>query len=125
MDKVIYPELSFRLTGLAFKIFNDIGYGMSEKYYQEAFAVVLEKEHIPFKREQFVRLFYEGKPMGKYFLDFVVDDKIIIELKTRPRLGYVHIKQVMGYLKTLGFKLAILIYFTKDGVKFRRILNAQ
>jgi GxxExxY protein len=50
--------------------------------------------------------------------------KIVVELKVRPRLGYTHIKQVMDYLKTIGCKLAILIYFTRDGVKYRRVINS-
>ena len=56
-------------------------------------------------------------------MDFVVDNKLVVELKVRPRLGYIHIKQVMNYLKVTGYKLALLIYFTKEGVKYRRIIN--
>lgn len=123
--QLIYPELSYRIIGLTFKVFNDTGYGMNEKYYQKALAIALEKERINFKREQFVQLVYQDKKVGSYFLDFVVDGKIVVELKTRHRLGYIHVKQVVGYLKTTGHKLAILIYFTHDGVKYRRIVNAE
>jgi len=56
--------------------------------------------------------------------DFLVDNKIIIELKVRPRIGYVHIKQLLAYLKMTELKLAIIIYFTQDGVKYRRIVNS-
>ena len=97
---------------------------MSEKYYQQAFSKELEKLKLVFEKERMVHVLYDNQILGKYFLDFVVDDKVVVELKVRPRLGYVHIKQVMGYLKTTGHKLAILIYFTKDGVRYRRVLNA-
>ena len=50
--------------------------------------------------------------------------KIIVELKIRPRIGYTHIKQDFSYLRTTGYKLAILIYFTREGVKYRRVLNS-
>lgn len=122
--KVFYPELSYKIIGAAFNVFNDVGYGMNEKYYQGAFAKALEREKISFKKEQMVRLDYKGESIGMYFLDFVADDKIVVELKVRQRFGYVHIKQVMSYLKATGYKLAILIYFTGDGVKYRRIINA-
>lgn len=124
-DKVIYPELSYKIMAVAFRIFNKVGFGMPEKYYQEAFAKELQKEKISYEREKFIKLKYNNQDIGKYFLDFVVDNKIVIELKVRPRFGYVHIKQAIGYIKSGDYKLAILIYFTHDGVKYRRVLNAS
>ena len=123
MNDVIYPELSYKIIGAAFRVFNNVGYGMSEKFYQQAFAKELEILQIGFEKEKLVNIIYGGESIGKYFLDFVVDGKVVVELKVRPRLGYVHIKQVMSYLKTTGHKLAILVYFTRDGVRYRRVLN--
>ena len=96
---------------------------MSEKFYQKAFAETLRKENIPFKRECMISKDYGGSKTARWFLDFVVDDKIVLELKVRPRFGYTDIKQVVEYLKVAGYQLAILIYFTRDGVKYRRILK--
>ena len=121
--ELAYPELSYKLVGLAFKVFNDLGYGRPEKFYQRAYGKLLEIEKISFKKEQLIPLIYQNSLIGKYFLDFVVDEKVVIELKTRPNIGYTHIKQVVGYLKSGGYGLAILIYFTRDGVKYRRIVN--
>lgn len=104
-------------------MFNDFGYGLPEKFFQKAFAQLLEREKIPFERELFLKLNYQGKDIGKYFIDFLIDQKIIIELKVRPQLGYVHVRQVNTYLKSSNLKLAILIYFTREGVKYRRIVN--
>ena len=122
-DKVIYPELSYRIMAVAFKVFNKVGFGMSEKYYQSAFAKELESEKILYEREKIIRLKYNNDDIGRYFLDFVIDKKVVIELKVRPRFGYVHIKQTLGYLKAGDYKLAIMIYFTNDGVKYKRIVN--
>ena len=124
VEKIIYPKLSYKILGASFRVFNEIGYGMNEKYYQRVFAKTLENENVSFKKEQMVNLMYDRELIGKYFLDFVVDDKIVVELKVRPKLGYIHIRQVMSYLKVTGYKLAILIYFTRDGIKHRRIVNA-
>jgi GxxExxY protein len=96
---------------------------MAEKFYQKAFALGLEQKGLSFVREKKCVMEYMGKPLSSFFLDFVVEDSVVVELKVRPRLGYVHIKQVKEYLKVTGLKLAILIYFTKDGVKYRRVLN--
>ncbi|HPZ74293.1 MAG TPA: GxxExxY protein [Candidatus Paceibacterota bacterium] len=123
--KIIYPELSYKIIGVAFKIFNEIGFGMSEKFYQKAFAKELDKEKISYEKEKCIKLNYQDQNIGSYFLDFLIEDKIIVELKVRPRFGYVHIRQVLSYLRSSGYKLAILIYFTRDGVKYRRIINTK
>jgi GxxExxY protein len=122
--KVIYKDLSYAIVGTAYKTFKVTGYGMPEKYCQGVFAEELNKIGLKFEREKHVTLNYEGKPICRYFLDFMVEDAIVVELKVRPKIGYVHIDQVMGYLKAINKKLAILIYFTNEGVKYRRILNS-
>ncbi|KKS16074.1 MAG: hypothetical protein UU71_C0008G0003 [Parcubacteria group bacterium GW2011_GWB1_41_6] len=121
--EIIYKDLSYKIMGMAFKIFNELNYGMKEKYYQRAFITELETNNIKYEKEKFITLSYKNQIIGKYFIDLLIDDKIIIELKTRPALGYIHIKQVMEYLNKLNKKLAIIIYFTKDGVKYRRVVN--
>lgn len=125
MNKLIYPELSYQIIGVAYTIFNELGYGRSEKFYQRAFEQLLETSGINFTRELMVRHTLQGKPFARYYLDFVIEGKVVVELKVRPRLGYVHIKQVVDYLNSGGYKLAIILYFTPDGVKFRRVLNAN
>ena len=124
-EQVVYPELSYRLVGCAYTVFNALGFGLSEKTYQKAYAEELALASLEFVRERMVVLSYRDKPLAKFFLDFDVEDKIIIELKVRPRLGYIDIKQTQQYLKITVYKLAILIYYTKEGVKYRRILNVR
>ncbi|MEK7166523.1 MAG: GxxExxY protein [Patescibacteria group bacterium] len=122
---LIHPELSYEIVGAAFSVYNQLGFGHKEVYYQRALAEEFKKINIKFEREKQILLEYDGKQIGKYILDFVVDGKIIVELKVRPRLGYTDIKQVKSYLKSSNFRLAILIYFLKDKVSYRRILNAE
>ncbi len=124
-QKVIYPELSYQIIGSAFRVFNANGFGMSEKFYQNALAEEFRTEKLDFEKEVMIVKELGGKSIVRWFLDFVVGNRIVVELKVRPRFGYVHVKQTMEYLKIGRYKLAILIYFTKDGVKFRRILNGS
>lgn len=123
-NKVIYKDLSYTIIGVAYKTFKATGYGMPEKYCQGVFAEELNKAGLKFEKELAAALSYEGKIITKYYLDFMIEDSVIVELKVRPKIGYTHIDQVMGYLEATNKKLAILIYFTKDGVKFRRVLNS-
>jgi GxxExxY protein len=122
-DRYIYKELSHKIVGAAFEVYNTVGFGMPEKYIQAAYAEELKAQGLKFEREFYLNLKYHDKTLTKHYADFKVEEKVIVELKTRPHLGYVHIKQVEAYLIASGCKLAIILYFTKDGVKFRRVLS--
>ena len=75
-----------------------MGWGLPEKDYQNALAIELSKLKLIFTREVFVPLHYKTVNIGKYFADFIVDDKIILELKVVSKMGYTHSKQVLTYL---------------------------
>lgn len=123
--KIIYPDLSYKLLGIAFKIFNELGFGFPEKHYQRALASEFNDLKINFKEQVLIPLKYKEKEIGRYFADFVVENKILLELKVINKLGYHHSKQVLGYLENGKIKLGILLYFTKDGVKYKRIINSK
>lgn len=123
MGEIIYPELSYQLIGLAFRVSNQLGYGYQEKYYQRAYACELEKEKIKYIREFEVEINYGGQNIGKYKLDFIVENKIIVEFKVASEFRYRYVRQVLDYLNQTNKKLAILIYFTKSGIRYKRIIN--
>jgi len=122
---LVYPDLSYKIIGVAFKVFNTLGYGHQEKYFQRAMALEFDKQGIKYEREKEIVLNYNNQCIGKYFLDFIVENKIILELKVVPKFKHIHLKKTLDYLNTTKAKLAILIYFTKDGVKYRRIINPK
>jgi len=122
-NNLIYPELSYKIIGSAFKIYNKLGWGHKESIYQKSLALELNNLGLKFEKEKFVQTKYDGQEVGREFLDFIVENKIILELKVMPKLGYIHINQVVSYLKSTDLQLAILIYFLKDGVRYRRIIN--
>lgn len=124
MQEIIYPELSFKLVGLAYDVFNHLGYGLQEKAYQSAYEQGLIDHGYGYEREKMIELFYNGKKIGKYFLDFIVDSSIVVELKVAPFVNHVPVKQVREYLKLCNKRLAIIFYFTQEGVKVFRILNS-
>lgn len=123
MKNLVYPELSYKIIGIAFKVFNDLGYGHQEKYFQRAMGLEFQKEAIKYEREREVKLNYNGQCIGKYFLDFIVENKILVELKVTPEIRHIHVMRTLEYLNEAKLKLAILIYFTKRGVRYRRIIN--
>lgn len=80
-EDLLYPELSFKLIGCAFEVYNELGPGHLEKFYQKAFVVALEKKKIAFKEQFYAPLFFQGQIIGKNFFDFLVENIIVVELK--------------------------------------------
>jgi GxxExxY protein len=120
---LVYPELSYQILGILFEVFRQFGFGYQEKYYQRVVALELSRCHIPFKKEVPVIVKYKGEKIGKYFFDFLVDEKIVLELKKNNHFSLRHIDQVFAYLKAAYLKLGIIANFTKEGIKFKRIVN--
>ena len=123
MPSIVYPELSYKIIGITFKIFNQIGYGYQEKHYQRALASEFGKQGIKYEREKEIEIKYNNELIGKYYLDFLVEDKMILELKVVPEFQKRNLRQTLEYLNTTGLKLAILINFTLKGVQYRRVIN--
>jgi len=123
--KLIYPELSYQIVGILFKVQNELGNKYQEKYYQRAIEVELRNQNIKYSKEILIDLKYGEEKIGKYFLDFLIDDKIILETKTIPQLQPRDFKQVLAYLKAKNLKLGIIANFRNDKVIYRRILNAD
>lgn len=123
--ELVYPDLSYKIIGIAFKVFNNLGYGHQEKYFQRAIALEFDKAGIKYEKEKEIKLNYNNQCIGKYFLDFLIENKIILELKVVPKFKHIHLKRTLEYLDATKTKLAILIYFTRDGVKYRRIINPK
>jgi len=125
MANLLYPELSYKLIGILFKIHNKLGAGYQEKYYQRALEKEFTINSIPFKREVLVNLEYNNEYIGKYFIDFVVDEKIALELKTVEFIKKKYIHQVLAYLNSTNLKLGILVNFNCDSLYYKRIINPK
>jgi GxxExxY protein len=122
-DKVLYKELSYEIVGILFEAYNELGYGHQEKYYEKAIARCLEEKSIKYKRQVPYDIKFKNELIGRNFLDFLVDDKIVLELKKGKHFSKRNLEQVKEYLIVTKMKLAILANFTPDGVKFLRVLN--
>jgi GxxExxY protein len=121
--KVVYPELSYKIVGILFQVYNVLGHGHKEKTYEDAVAVGLEKESISFERQLYVPTLFEGKRVGHHYIDFLIDDRIVLELKRGERFLPQDIEQTYQYLQICDLRLGILARFTSRGVVSKRILN--
>ncbi len=125
IERVIYPELSYKIVGILFKVHNELGSGYQEKYYSRAIEQEFVKEGIKFDKEVKVCLKYNGNAIGRYFIDFIIENKIVLEIKTTPRLGRKDFKQISTYLLSRGFKLGIIVNFQGYKLDYHRVLNPQ
>lgn len=125
MAKLIYPRLSYKIVGVLYEVHSKLGGNYQEKYYQRALAVALKKASLSFKKEIAVDLSFNEEKIGKYFLDFLIEDKIVLEIKAKPRLSREDFRQVRAYLKARRLKLAKLANFRGDRRVCKRILNPE
>jgi len=122
-NDLVYPDLCYQIIGILFEIYKQLGSGYQEKYYQKITGNELKRCSWNYKEQVAIPLIYKGSKIGNYFLDFVIDNKIVLELKKGNRFSQKNIEQIYAYLKATSLKLGIIANFTKDGVKFKRIVN--
>ena len=123
MTELLYKELSYELTGLAFEVNNIIGYGQTEKTYCDAYEELLKKNGINYSREEYFPIKIGDKVIKKEFFDFLIDDKIIIEFKVSDRNYKQACDQIFKYLKSSKKKLGLIFRISKGGVRTKRIPN--
>ena len=122
---LIYPELSYQIVGVLFEVWNKLGPGHHENYYQKAVTIGLKNCNLNFREQVYIPLNFKGERVGSYYLDFVIENKIVLEIKKGDRFSRTHIEQVLSYLKASNLKLGILANFGSKGVKIQRIINFQ
>lgn len=115
-------ELTYRIIGILIKIHNLLGPSLQEKHYQRAVEQELINQQINYEKEKEVKIMYNSKIIGKYYLDFVIEDKVVLELKTIYFLDRKSQNQVLGYLNSLQLKIALLANFRKSKLEFKRII---
>lgn len=120
---LIYPELSYQIVGILFEVYNQLGSGYHEKYYQRAIATELKRCNLSFKEQVFIPLRFKKEIIGRQYLDFLIEDKVVLEIKKGDRFSKRNIEQMLSYLKVTGLKLGILANFGSKELKFRRIIN--
>jgi len=123
MGNILYKDESYQLLGVLFDVHNELGGGFLEAVYSDAIQHELKLRSIPFEREKQYKINYKDIFLPHhYFADFVVYDKIILEIKSTTNLNDRHTAQCLNYLKISGNKLAILANFEADKLIHQRIL---
>lgn len=123
MNEPIYKEESYKIIGCCIEVYNELGPGFLEVVYKDALEIEFQLNNIPYSREKLFDVIYKGKPTNrKYNADFVVYDKIILEVKAYKRLSDDNLLQTLNYLKVTKLKLGILANFGESSFNSKRVV---
>ena len=121
-----YSDLTHKIIGCAMSVHTYLGNGFQEVIYQRALAYELSQANLNFVRELEVDIFYKEKPepIGTRRVDFLVEDKILIELKATSQLDENHYAQILNYLTAYKLEIGLLINFGEKSLKFKRFIKS-
>ncbi len=120
---LVQEQLSYQVLGALFDVMNEIGYGHKEHIYQKAIPIALSNRNIPYKEQVRVKIVMMGEHVGSGYIDFLIDERLVLEIKSSYSFRSADFQQIQRYLKTLKLQLGILAAFSPTGVRYRRVLN--
>jgi GxxExxY protein len=114
-------SLTYRIVGVCMEVHRELGPGFPEEYYQKALELEFGQQGIAFEPQKPVQVNYKGTQVGLNFIDFVVDGKVILEIKSVRQLDDVHRGQVIKYFAATGLGLGLLVNFGQSSLKHERL----
>ena len=118
---MLHSDLTEKIIKAFFTIYNKLGYGFLEKVYENALIIELEKFGLSVVKQKKITVKYDGKKVGEYFADLIVNEIVIIELKAAEGLVDAHKNQLINYLKATDKEVGLLLNFGKKP-QFKRVI---
>ena len=113
--------LTYEIIGAAIEVHRILGPGLMEGLYEEALCIELEERSLACERQKRIKAIYKGREIGEFFADVIVDNRVVLELKSVSKLAPVHEAQLISYLKLAEIHVGLLINFNvavlKQGIK--------
>ncbi|MBI4810445.1 MAG: GxxExxY protein [Ignavibacteriales bacterium] len=120
-----YSAITEKVIGCAMRVHSTLGNGFQEVIYQRALAIEMQKEGLEFAREQEMPIFYDNQEIGTRRVDFMVEGKVLVELKALTLLEDVHLAQTLNYLEAFYLEVGLLINFGTKKLEFKRLTNER
>lgn len=118
-------DLTEKIIGCAMNVHSQLGCGFQEVIYQRALAKELRKLSINFEREFEMTIFYDEEPIGSRRVDFLVENRVSVELKALTALDDIHLAQAKNYLEAYKLRVGLLINFGGSRLEFKRVVNSR
>ena len=115
-----YEDITHKIIGAAYQVFNALGFGFLESVYKKAMMIELAKKDLKVEEERALNVYYDEHVVGNFYVDILVQDEIIVELKSVQNLAKEHEVQVVNYLTGLNKEIGLLINFGPSGVEVKR-----
>jgi len=125
VENFLYGEESFKIRGACFKVYNTLGGGIKEKIIERALTKELMAQGMSVENQKRIDIVYNNEKIGVYIPDFVINEKIIVELKSKSYLTKEDEKQFWGYLKNSKYKLGFLVIFSPSRVIIKRFIHTK
>lgn len=120
MEKILYEDLSYKVRGCLFEVYNELGPGHKEQIYQEALKISFKEKGLNFIEKKRLKIKFKDKEIGIYEPDFIIEDKIIVEIKSVLAMPKVFEKQLYYYLKGSTYKVGYLVNFGSEKIDIKR-----
>ena len=115
-----HEELTHKIIGCAYTVFNKLGFGFLESVYQKAIAIELGKSDLNVEVEKSLKVYYDDKIVGDFYVDLYINEAVLVELKSVQSLNKEHEVQLVNYLNGLKKEIGLLINFGLSGVEVKR-----
>jgi GxxExxY protein len=122
MKEIYEKELCDKIIGCAIEVHKELGFGFLEKVYENALMVILKEKGINAEQQKNIDVYFHNENVGEYFADILVENKVILELKTVKNITENHQAQLLHYLKATGIKIGYIINFANEKLEFKRMV---
>lgn len=124
-DNYKHSDITEKIIKAFYKVYNTLGYGFLEKVYQNSLFIELVAMGLFVKKQEKIKVYYEGKEVGEYYADLIADGCVIVELKAAETLCEEHEFQLINYLKTTEIEVGLLLNFGKKLEFKRKVFSNQ
>lgn len=120
---MLHEEITAVIIQAYYVVYNTLGYGFLEKVYENALQIELQKRGLSAKQQKPITIYYDGLVVGEYYADLVINDLVIVELKTAEEIAKAHEAQLVHYLKATGIEVGLVLNFGPKAEFKRKILS--
>jgi GxxExxY protein len=121
-NKIPHQDLTYEIIGVAMEVHSELGPGYNEEIYQKALEIELRNRKVQFEPQKSTEIKFKGEMVGLKFLDLLVDNKVVVEIKALSHLDSIHEAQLISYLKATKCEVGLLINFGAKKLEYKRIL---